>query len=289
LIQGQKKDVFPRSRPASCAGGELSAEDFELFRSLIYSSSGITLSQEKVHLLRNRLAKLLRQGSFTSYRDYYDHITADKSGQELIRLIDRISTNLTYFFREPKHFQLLKSSVLPVLVEEKRRKGERRLRVWSAACSTGEEPYSLLMTVLPFLEPLSAWDFRLLGSDISTQVLAKAKAGIYSKNQIKGQDALIISRFFEKSPSGLIIKPSLKRYITFARINLQEPFPVKGPFDLIFCRNVMIYFDQETRERLINRFFEVLAPGGHLFIGHSENLTGLKHNFKYVCPAVYRK
>jgi len=256
---------------------------------LIYSSSGISLSDDKKHLLRNRLGKLIRQGGFASYEEYYNHVVEDSSGQELIRLIDRISTNLTYFFREPKHFELLRESVIPALLEEKRRKGVRRLRVWSAACSTGEEPYSLLMTFLPLIEPLNAWDFRLLGSDISTQVLARAKAGIYSKEQIKGQEAIQISRFFERISTGLTIKPAVKKYVTFARINLQEPFPVKGPFDLIFCRNVMIYFDQETRARLINRFHEVLAPGGHLFIGHSENLTGLQHQFKYVCPAVYRK
>ena len=280
---------LPVAKALSCAGGELSDKDFELFRSLIYSSSGISLSEDKKHLLRNRLAKILRQGNFASYRDYYKHVTEDQSGRELIKLIDRISTNLTYFFREPKHFDLLEAKVVPALLEEKRGKGERRLRVWSAACSTGEEPYSLLMTLLPLLEPLQAWDFRLLGSDISTQVLATAKAGVYSKEQIKGRYASHANRFFQRSRGGLIIKPSLKRFVTFARINLQEPFPVKGPFDLIFCRNVMIYFDLKTRERLVNRFFDVLAPGGHLFIGHSENLTGLKHHLKYVCPAVYRK
>ncbi len=295
LIRPEKKNLAPKR---GAAGGsadsgnfsrKLSDKDFDLFRKLVYANSGISLGDDRKDLLTNRLAKRIRTGGFGSYRDYYDFVVNDKSGQELIQLLNMISTNLTYFFRETKHYSLLQESVLPQLIAAKKRLHNRRIRFWSAACSTGEEVYSLLITVLPFLDPISAWDFKLLGSDISTKVLATAKEGRYARNQIKGFDPKRIPEYFLEEDHSLVVKPDLKRLTKFARLNLLEPFPFKGKFEVIFCRNVMIYFDNSTKEQLINKFHKILTPGGYLFIGHSENLTGLRHNFSYIAPAVYRK
>lgn len=268
---------------------KVSDKDFNLFRTLIYTNSGINLGDDRKDLLTNRLAKRIRSGKFESYRHYYDYVMGDSSGHELIQLLNMISTNLTYFFRETKHYSLLQESVLPKLIAAKKSQHNRRIRFWSAACSTGEEVYSLLITVLPFLDPLSAWDFKLLGSDISTKVLSTAKAGRYARSQVKGVEPQKIQEFFLKENQNLVIKPELKRLTKFARLNLLEPFPFKGRFEVIFCRNVMIYFDNSTKEQLINKFYQILPPGGYFFIGHSENLTGLKHNFNYIAPAVYKK
>ncbi|MCG8408452.1 MAG: hypothetical protein MI923_24895 [Phycisphaerales bacterium] len=207
----------------------------------------------------------------------------------MIQLLNMISTNLTYFFRESKHFELLRTTLLPKLIRAKQKRGERRIRFWSAACSTGEEVYSLLITVLPFLDPVGSWDFKLLGSDISTQVLAKAKEGRYDKTQIQGIDPHKIPDYFSRQNHSLVVRADLKGLVRFARLNLLEPFPFKGLFEIIFCRNVMIYFDRSTREQIVRKFHQYLVPGGYLFIGHSENLTGLDHQFSYIGPAVYRK
>ena len=275
--------------PLGVSSSGLSDKDFKLFRSLIYDQSGINLTQDRKDLLTNRLAKRIRKGGFESYRRYYDYIMADQSGQELIQLLNMISTNLTYFFRESQHFNILRDSVLPKIIAAKQKKNDRRVRFWSAACSTGEEVYSLLITVLPFLTPPSSWDFKVLGSDISTKVLSTAKKGEYDKHQLKGVDPLKIPEIFQVNNHNLVVKPNLRQMVKFARLNLLEPFPFRGRFEVIFCRNVMIYFDQSTRERLVNKFHQFLTPGGYLFIGHSENLTGLNHQFTYVDPAVYRK
>ncbi len=287
--QNSKKKGAPGPLGLGAQGHKLSNKDFNLFRELIYAKSGISLSDDRKDLLTNRLGKRIRSGSFESYRQYYEYVIADSSGQELVQLINMISTNLTYFFREPKHFDLLQNTLLPKMIKSKADRNDRRIRFWSAACSSGEEVYSLLITVLPYLEPLSAWDFKLLGSDISTKVLSKAKLGLYDRSQVNGIDPLTISEYFHKKDQSLTVKPELKRLVKFARLNLLEPFPFKGQFEVIFCRNVMIYFDQSTRENIVNKFYQYLAPGGHLFIGHSENLTGLNHKFSYVGPAVYKK
>jgi chemotaxis protein methyltransferase CheR len=278
------------ANPAACIfDDQLTAKDFDLFRQLIYDHSGICLSLEKKNLLRNRLTRRLRQIKLPSFREYYNYVIQDQTGQELIQLINCISTNLTYFFREGQHFELLRQRLIPELLAEKRRAGDRRLRIWSAACSTGEEAYSLLFTFLPLLEPLSAWDFKLLGTDISTKVLAVARSGGYDQELVRGLDVTGLAGYFDRGGGMLRVKQGLRQMVTFARVNLHEPFPFKGPFEVIFCRNVMIYFDQATRERLVNRFFDYLSPGGYLFIGHSENLTGLRHSLSYFHPAVYRK
>ncbi len=287
-------DAFPAkmidaSPAAASTARPMSDQEFFSLQQLIYRHSGIRLTEEKRDLLRARLGGRIRELKMANYREYYELVVNDPSGQELVRLIDAISTNLTYFFREPSHFELLRKEVLPALLADKNKRGQRRIRFWSAGCSSGEEPYSLLMIVLPLLKPASAWDFKLLASDISTKVLAAARAGVYGLEQVKRLNPVQIEQYFERLAEGLGVSVLIKSFITFARINLLEPFPFQGPFEVIFCRNVMIYFDRPTQQKVVNKFWDYLSPGGHLFIGHSENLTGLDHRFRFVRPAVYRK
>ncbi len=272
---------------------ELSNQLFQKFSDLVYQESGINLHDGKKALLQVRLNKRLRATQLPSYESYYKYITSANDGEELIQFLNCISTNLTFFFRERQHFQFLQR-VLPELIAAKKQSRSNRLRIWSAGCSTGEEPYSLAMLVLPFLDDYPACDFRILATDISTQVLQVAAQGIYPANKVAQIPETLRMRFVQKaSAPGSVgtyeMAPVLKRVVTFRRVNLKDTYPFKGPFDLIFCRNVMIYFDKSTQERLVQKMAHYLPQGGYLFVGHSESLMGLAHPLSYVCPAVYRK
>jgi len=269
---------------------QLSEQLFTKYSHLVYQQCGINLHDGKKALLQARLNKRLRLTGFRSYKDYYDFITQSENAEEMVHFLDAISTNLTYFFRESQHFDLLQQSLLEPLLEEKRRLGNRRIRIWSAACSTGEEAYTLAMCVLPGLGDLKQWDFRILATDISTRVLEVCARGVYSAEKLEKVPANLRRLYFHAHPSGdHEVAPLLKEVVTVRYLNLQTPFPFKGLFDFIFCRNVMIYFDKPTQEVLINKISQFLAPGGCLFIGHSESLTGLKHSLTHLKPAVYRK
>lgn len=273
-------------------GRDLSNSLFSKYSRLVYQQCGINLHEGKKTLLQARLNKRLRLTGFPTYEDYYRHITQSENGSELVHFLDAISTNLTYFFREPQHFDLLHQSLLDPLIEVKKRQGTNRIRIWSAACSTGEEPYTLAMCVLPHLEDLKRWDFRILATDISTRVLQICAKGLYSKEKLQKVPANLRRTYFRQAGNGSSeyeVIPLLKQVVSVRYLNLQAPFPFSGPFDYIFCRNVLIYFDKPTQEALINKMTQYLAPGACLFIGHSESLTGLKHSLTYVKPAVYRK
>lgn len=271
----------------------LSERLFQDFSRLVYQQCGINLHDGKKALLQARLNKRLRATGFSSYEEYYDYLCSNSHPDELVHFLDCISTNLTYFFREPQHFEHLERVLIPEMLERKRRDRDSRIRIWSAGCSTGEEPYSLAMCVLEQLDDIRKWDFRILASDISTRVLEVAASGVYSWEKVQKVPAPLLAAYFEKNGSGgeaaYVASPLLKKIVAFRRVNLKEPYPFKGPFDFIFCRNVMIYFDKQTQEELIRRFACYLGDGGHLFVGHSESLTGLSHSLKYVRPAVYRK
>ena len=273
----------------------LSNEEFELFRRLIHDSSGINLTLTKKELVKARLAKRLTKMGIDSFKDYYKYVTkTDKTGKELIHLIDSISTNKTDFFREKKHFDLLNTSLLPSLISSKTKAGIKKLRIWCAASSSGEEPYTLAMTVFNHLKPNNGWDVKILATDISTKILGKAINGIYKKELLKDIPAGTISAHFSsvlyENTNCYKAKDHLRNIITFRRFNLMTPaFPFRNPFDFIFCRNVMIYFDPETQSKLASKFYDCLPKDGHLFIGHSETLSRSNTSFKYVQPAVYRK
>ncbi|MCE5336431.1 MAG: protein-glutamate O-methyltransferase, partial [Desulfobacteraceae bacterium] len=228
-----------------------------------------------------------------TYEDYFRVITSPGNAGEFINFLDSVSTNLTFFFREAQHFEFLEKIALPELVEKKCKGRDGRVRIWSAGCSTGEEPYSLAMCVLANLPDAMKWDFRILATDISTRALEVASKGAYTDDKVQKVPPALRQLHFRKNGNGngraeYEIAPHLKRIITFRRLNLKEGYPFKGPFDFIFCRNVMIYFDKKTQEELVNKMAGYLGPGGYLFVGHSESLTGLSHKLTYVRPAVYR-
>lgn len=266
----------------------ITKQEYDRIRTLLYQESGISLGENKQSLVVSRLSKRLRELEIDSFAAYYDHVTQDDSGGEFTRMLDLLSTNKTDFFREPKHFDYLKEQILPALEREK------RIRIWSSACSTGEEPYTIAITLHEHVKNPALWDMDILASDISTRVLAHAAAGLYGEDRITTVSPDIARRHFLKGrgqSAGLVkVKPHLAKLIKFRRLNLMsDTFPIKSPLDLIFCRNVMIYFDRPTQERLIAKFHRYLKPGGHLFIGHSESLQWLQHDFVTIAPTIYRK
>jgi len=266
----------------------ISPEEFQRLRTLIYDESGISLTDQKRTLLVSRLSKRLRELGLQTFSEYYDAVMNDPSQDEFARMLDLISTNKTDFFREPKHFAFLCERILPEL------EGEKRIRIWSSACSTGEEPYSIAMTLFDYIQDPALWDCKILASDLSTRVLAKAADGTYGEDRFCHVPPEVLRRHFLRGRGGhtglFKVKPHLTAIIQFRRLNLMdERFPIKTPLDLIFCRNVMIYFDRSTQERLVNKFHRYLKPGGYLFIGHSESLQWVNHPFKSLAPTIYQK
>lgn len=268
----------------------LTEADFKRISDMVYKYCGINLHDGKMELVRARIAKRLRANGCNSASEYIDRVLADTSGEEFAVLIDAMSTNLTSFFRESDHFNHLTGKFLPPLIAKRR---NRRIRCWSAGCSSGEEPYTLAMVLQETFKDKGTWDIKILATDISTQVLRAARRGIYSPERLKNVPVPMRGQYFEEVQSGgekmFQVTNSLREMIAFNRLNLMEKWPFSGPFDFIFCRNVMIYFDKPTQERLVNRYYDCLEPGGLLFTGHSESLTGISHRFKYVEPTIYGK
>jgi chemotaxis protein methyltransferase CheR len=264
-------------------------EDFNDIRARVFAHTGISLADHKRELVYGRLAKRLRALRLSSFADYCRHLDANE--EELLELINAITTNLTSFFREPYHFDYLRETILPELLE--RNAGRRRIRIWSAGCSTGEEPYSIAMTVREVLPESRDWDVRVLATDIDSNVLAHAQAGIYREDRAAQIPPGLLRRFFRKgvgaAAGSVRAIDELRDLIAFRRLNLMEEWPMKGPFDVIFCRNVVIYFDKDTQRRLIGRYADLLAQGGHLFVGHSETLFKVSDRFQLVGRTIYRK
>jgi len=275
------------------AGLALTDNEFRRFSRYVYDVCGINLHEGKKELLKARLGKILRQRNFRSFREYYDHVVNDKSGHELVVLLDSISTNLTYFFREPEHFDFLRTRALPEIIESKTSSRDNTLRFWSAGCSSGEEPYSIAIAVSEALDNRKKWHIKILATDLSTKVLATASAGIYDKEKMTNIPYELKRRYFQKGDNRwegcFRLKKEVREKISFQRLNLMEKFHFTEPFDLIFCRNVMIYFDNPTKVVLAGKLYGCISDGGYLFIGHAEGLTGIKHDFKYIQPSVYRK
>ena len=271
---------------------ELKNSDFEKISRLVYEQCGIFLHEGKKELVKARLSKRLRAGGYKSFTDYYHYVTTSEGTEELISMIDSISTNLTSFFREESHFVRLRHILLANLEKSGHKGAQKSFKIWSAGCSTGEEPYTLAITISEAVgqRPLDA---SILATDISTKVLRIAEAGIYAQDRTKGIALPILKKYFQvgtgNSEGYLRIKSDLKKMITFQRFNLMDNFHLQNTYDVIFCRNVMIYFDKNTQNVLVNKFYESLKSGGYFFVGHSESLTGLKHRFDYVEPSVYLK
>ncbi len=266
---------------------ELKQRDFELIRDLAYRKFGLDLRQGKERLVSSRLGKHIRAGGFASFDEYFRHVSSDSTGEALIAMIDSLTTNHTSFLREQQHFQFLTGTVLPAYLNRS------KLDIWCAASSTGEEPYSILLSIANELGSRRTPDVRIQASDISTRVLTIARKGIYSDERVAGLPAGWLSRYFlrgqGKSQGFYRVKPDLAAKIEFRRVNLMDPFPNSAAYQVIFCRNVMIYFDQKTQEDVVNRLGACLEPGGYLFVGHAESLTSIRHDLQYVQPAVYQK
>lgn len=271
---------------------ELKESDFEKIRKIVYEQCGINLNDGKRELVKARLGKRLRYGKFKSFGDYCHYVTTEEGTDELVAMIDSISTNLTSFFREGSHFVRL-SYVITSILEKAGSHGYRqKFNVWSAGCSTGEEPYSLSITIKE-AAGIKPFDFKIIATDISTKVLQIAESAIYPAEKVRCISMPMLKKYFQigsgKSEGYYRIKKDIKDTVEFRRFNLMHKFPSDLNFDVIFCRNVMIYFDKRTQSTLIDKFYDCLKSGGHFFIGHSESLTGLRHRFNYVEPSVYHK
>jgi len=268
---------------------DFSNEDFEALRRLVKQITGINLSDQKRELVYGRLARRLRVlqlESFTQYRE----LLAQDGGREIAQFCNAITTNLTAFFREPHHFDYLRDQVLAPMAESG---AARRLRIWSAGCSTGEEPYSIAMTILEALPDPKRWDVRILATDLDSDVLERGRRGIYTEDRLKNLTLQRRTRFFRDAGSRdgpcYEVAPELKSLITFKQLNLMHPLPMRGPLDAIFCRNVVIYFDKDTQRDLFSRVAQLQQPGNLLFLGHSESLFKVSEQYSLIGKTVYRR
>ena len=279
------------------ARGESSEKEYRLsdrnlnyIRRLVGDQTGIVLSDAKREMVYSRLVRRLRALHMDDFSDYCDYLKRN-SEQEMGELINAITTNLTSFFRENHHFEYLRDKVLPELMV--RKMASRKLRIWSAGCSTGEEPYSIAMQLKESMAAEPDWDCRILASDLDTEVLAKGERGIYDLERVSGIGVERLRRWFLRgkghNAGRARIAQELRDIIAFRRINLIENWPVKGPFDIVFCRNVVIYFDKETQRRIFERLANIMADNSYLFIGHSESLFKVTDKFVLVGNTIYRK
>jgi chemotaxis protein methyltransferase CheR len=267
--------------------------DFDFICRIVYERSRIHLGKDKKTLVSSRLAKRLRQLQLRSYHEYCELLRSTAGEEELRFLIDRISTNHTHFFREIKHFEFLRDTALPQWQSAHARSAEP-LRLWSAASSSGEEPYSLAIWLAEHLAPAASGRWLIEGTDISTRVLGLANQAVYDEERLQGVSDALLRRHFQKGVGNrqgqFRVKEELRERVRFHHLNLlQGEYPFHVPFDIIFCRNVMIYFDKPTQEDLVRRLADKLVPGGHLMVGHSESLSGIKHSLRLVQPAIYLK
>ncbi len=255
---------------------------------LAYDLAGIALGQGKQAMVEARLGKRLRQLG-CDLRDYAQRVTKDPAEQ--VVMLDLLTTNHTAWLREPAHFDDLERRVLPALVAKRAKEPHPKLRIWCAAAATGEEPWTIAMTLVRSLPDLERWDVAVLATDISTRALTRAEAGLYSEDRVSAlsaQDRQIALTVAERTvPKVYSVAPGLRRLVHFARLNLMEDWPMRGPFEVIFCRNVMIYFDRDTQQRLVTRMISLLAPGGTLYVGHAESLSSITHGLTPIIPAAY--
>lgn len=254
---------------------------------------GLDLTDRKQTLVANRLTKFLRSSPFEGVEEYLDHLECDATEEDMLAFFDLLSTNVTSFFRERAHFDFLEREFYTPRSRGNLTAPGRRIRIWSAACSTGPEPYSLAMHAIEHLPDLHEWDFKVLATDLATSALSEAKRAVYPSSMVDALPKDFVQRYFLRgkgSRSGFVkVMEHVCELVTICRLNLMERWPIKGPFDVIFCRNVMIYFDRPTREELVQRMYDLLHPGGVLAIGSAETLAGLNTNFRTAQPSVYLK
>jgi chemotaxis protein methyltransferase CheR len=267
--------------------------DFRFIRELIAERTGIILSEGKRDLVYGRLSRRLRELRMTQFRDYCELLETGHD-EEMVEFVNAITTNLTSFFREDHHFEFLGKTLLPNLMKQKlQNNSARRLRIWSAGCSTGEEPYSIAMVVKEAIGKQDNWDVRILATDLDTKVLEKASNGIYEQSRVEGLSKARLQRWIKKGSGNnqgrVRMSSELQELITFKQLNLMNDWPMKGPFDLIFCRNVVIYFNQPTQQVLFERYADLLDDKGHLFLGHSETMFQKTERYDLIGKTVYQK
>ncbi|NCC49660.1 MAG: methyltransferase domain-containing protein [Spartobacteria bacterium] len=262
---------------------------FKQISDLVYEKCGICLNQKKEALVQARISKRMRALGIKDFKSYFAFVESDETGGELTAMLDAISTNVTHFFRESRHFDLLGE-----FLQRWEQAGQSRFRIWSSASSSGEEPYTIAITAREALQ--NASDCKILATDISTRIVKKAQQGIYSERNVDKVPRPLLARYFRRLPSlpgaekHFEVDPLLKHMVKFGHINLSKPpFPLRGPLDVIFCRNVMIYFDNKVRRELLADMYRLLKPGGYLMVGHAESLSGMLSDFKSIEPSVYIK
>jgi chemotaxis protein methyltransferase CheR len=267
---------------------EFGNEDFNALRRLVKQITGINLSDQKRELVYGRLARRLRALQLKSFAEYREMLDND-GGQEIVQFCNAITTNLTAFFREPHHFEYLRDHMLTPMLSG----APRKVRIWSAGCSTGEEPYSLAMTILETVQDLKRWDIKILATDLDSDVLERGRRGVYTEDRLRTMSVQRRSRFFSerRDPDSVCYEanPELKSLITFKQLNLMHPLPMRGPLDAVFCRNVVIYFDKDTQRDLFSRMAQLQRPGNLLFLGHSESLFKVSEDYALIGKTVYRR
>jgi chemotaxis protein methyltransferase CheR len=295
-----RDEITPFSRgtkdqPLSAAKPMTQAE-FSRFSNFIVGQCGIKMPPSKKVMLESRLQKRLRTLGIGSYHEYFEHIQSREGHGELVHMLDAVTTNKTDFFREPGHFQFLTNSVLPAFLDGRgeMRSSEHYFRIWSAGCASGEEPYTLAMVLADFSDHHPDFRFAVLATDISTKVLDRAREAVYDEDRTSGVPLPLKQKYFLRSKDrrrGLLrIVPDLRAIVQFQRVNLMdEGLVAPEPFDAIFCRNVIIYFERGTQERLLQRFCRMLRPGGYLFLGHSESIHGFDLPLTRVTSTVHRR
>jgi chemotaxis protein methyltransferase CheR len=270
----------------------LSEKDYDFIIRLVYEHSRINLGEGKRELVTARLGKRLRSLKLNTYGEYCDLLRTPQGEEELVNLIDSISTNHTFFFREIKHFEFLEQEIIPKFCT--REQGGGTFRVWSAASSSGEEPYSIAILLSEYFANKPTWQWEVQATDISTKILAKARDGVFAEDRLREVKPDLLRKYFQKGigkwEGHFRMKEFVRQKVHFHHLNLLQPtYPFQHAFPIIFCRNVMIYFDRPTQEQLVKKLTDLLLPGGYLLVGHSESLTGIKHSLKAVKPAIYMK
>ena len=274
------------------AAPPISEKEFDHIRSLAMAHAGIAIADYKRSMVYRRVSKRLRALGMATVGQYCSFLNSDAGPGEIQSLVNALTTNKTEFFRERHHFDHLTSTALPALLHRLERNGSHRLRLWSAGCSSGQEPYSLAMTLIGSVQNLQRWDARILATDIDTDILAKAHGGLFSADEIEMIPEALRRKFLVKCSgerTQFRIHETARSLISFLPLNLHESWPMRGPFDIIFCRNVVIYFDKPTQCRLFDRFADILEPDGYLYVGHSESLYKVSERFRSIGQSVYQK
>jgi chemotaxis protein methyltransferase CheR len=284
------------ARPTDSHGGFKTREfafsdaDFNALRAIVKTHTGINLTEQKRELVYGRLSRRLRALDIHTFGEYRE-LLSDESGTEFAEFCNAITTNLTAFFREAHHFEYVREQILRPRLNDSH--ASRRIRIWCAGCSSGEEPYSLAMTVRETIPDASRWDIRILATDLDSDVLARGERGLYGADRVRDMDPARLRRFFRETThnghTAYQVLPELRELITFKQLNLMTPFPMKGPLDAIFCRNVVIYFDKDTQRDLFARMARLQTPGATLLLGHSESLFKVSNDYTLIGKTIYRR